>query len=677
MRTLAGGRRAVRRLLAALTASVALLPVPAAAQRIGEELHGDHWDRVRFQGVRREATPEGERLVLSLDILTFRDDRANRIHVAQQSDRDGRDVVPVQGQGRFADSSWTRRDYVLNPTPAFPHVRIWQRDGSSAGSLRIKSWSYDELARLAPPLPDPTVALVGTTRIAQAGGSGIRLKLRLGNPGGPAGIPVYVMRASRSGGGYDLARVSGPTSLAVGATADFEYALTPDPAYPLVQVVRTATNKRLAEYEVADLESAALDPFVPGDLAALAGRYRTSVGTMMTFVYADGGLRGNSQTVGAKADLAETVELRMDEGKLAGELHGYTGGRKVPIGPIRFDPGQRQPFVGRFADGRRAHAYTACPVAEDEIADWRDPRIRIGFGLWARLDEVRVSLSSSRQSRVVEAKLTVWSVSSGGSVLVWAGTGGEGRTMMGRTTGFGGEPGALPQLQPCQQTSMVFRTSGIDESYDSLMLEGTINGARFALPWDIRAELAKVSVPPASPLPDTAPAQSPPSPPPPAPIPAAPPASPGSPLGNTGPSRPTTGGTAVAGSVPVGTETYSNYGIWDFRIEELKPGPDGHWQAVLWVRDAASYPVGMAPGQVTLVLIDEDGRTLRSDPLLYRASVPGPITGLQVIPQTLWMEKGDEIRLRVVFDNSAGFQPVRFRIAGGGHDPLSRTFDFR
>jgi len=134
------------------------------------------------------------------------------------------------------------------------------------------------------------------------------------------------------------------------------------------------------------------------------------------------------------------------------------------------------------------------------------------------------------------------------------------------------------------------------------------------------------------------------------------------------------GQTVPSGTIPASLREYSNYGIWDFKLEELGPAADGEWQAVVKVRDAARYPVGVSAGGVMMVLFDEDGRGLSSTDVIYRASITGSRHQLEAIPQTLWMEKGDEVRIRIRVPDSKGFKPVRLRLWSGDRETLSRTW---
>ena len=119
---------------------------------------------------------------------------------------------------------------------------------------------------------------------------------------------------------------------------------------------------------------------------------------------------------------------------------------------------------------------------------------------------------------------------------------------------------------------------------------------------------------------------------------------------------------------------YANYGIWDIRIESLERDAAGNFQAVVWVRDAASYRVGLTTDGVSITMFDSDGRSIATASTLYRASVTGTWSQLEAIPETMWMEKGDEIRVRLIFPHSGQFDPVRLRLWSGDRQTFSRTF---
>lgn len=125
---------------------------------------------------------------------------------------------------------------------------------------------------------------------------------------------------------------------------------------------------------------------------------------------------------------------------------------------------------------------------------------------------------------------------------------------------------------------------------------------------------------------------------------------------------------------PAGASSYQNYGVWDFKVDELSQGPDGHWQAVFMARAAASHRIGMVSSEIKLFLINEDGEVVVNWGELYKASVTGPSLGLEKVPGTLWMEKGDQARVRVRWDKSRHFKPVKLRMQSTGAGAVVRTF---
>lgn len=132
-------------------------------------------------------------------------------------------------------------------------------------------------------------------------------------------------------------------------------------------------------------------------------------------------------------------------------------------------------------------------------------------------------------------------------------------------------------------------------------------------------------VPPA-PTPPEQPA--PPSPPPPStPGPPAPPSAPPS-VPNLPPPQPTPPAGPVGG-VPAEAGSWQQYGPnWSFKVDELAPGPDGHWQAVVSVRSENRVRIGMHPSEIQAYLIDADGQALRDDGNFYKASAQGGASGL-------------------------------------------------
>ncbi|MDO9338753.1 MAG: hypothetical protein Q7T61_20365 [Caulobacter sp.] len=130
------------------------------------------------------------------------------------------------------------------------------------------------------------------------------------------------------------------------------------------------------------------------------------------------------------------------------------------------------------------------------------------------------------------------------------------------------------------------------------------------------------------------------------------------------------GKTAAKGGAGSG---FQSYGPWDFKLEDLKVGPDEQWQAVIGVRNAAGFRQGMVASEIKVFLITEDGETLANWGELYKASVEGASSGLEPLA-TLWLEDGDEARVRIRFANSRDIKPVKIRIQSTGATAQIRTF---
>lgn len=133
------------------------------------------------------------------------------------------------------------------------------------------------------------------------------------------------------------------------------------------------------------------------------------------------------------------------------------------------------------------------------------------------------------------------------------------------------------------------------------------------------------------------------------------------------------GKTAVKGGSASGASGFQSYGPWEFKLDELKVGPDEQWQAVIGVRNGAGHRQGLVASEIKVFLITEDGETLANWGELYKASVEGPSSGLETLP-TLWLEEGDEARVRIRFADSRNIRPVKIRIQSTGATAQIRTF---
>jgi hypothetical protein len=234
------------------------------------------------------------------------------------------------------------------------------------------------------------------------------------------------------------------------------------------------------------------------------------------------------------------------------------------------------------------------------------------------------------------------------------------------------EGGKPRTVQSCENQRYVIFFQGVTEPVSTVEL--SLGGKRIAY-W-----LAPLAGPPTAPPPPPPPPPSPapPPPPPPAPPPgssAPPPPSPPPPVSQPSPVPPPP---ASGGGIPAGSGSWQLYGsLWSFKVDELGQGPDGNWQAIVSARSESSQPIGMSAGQVEAFLINADGEAMRQDGGLYRASVTGPAKALERMTGVSWMEKGDTVRVRLLWNDSKGLKPVKLRLRDSGRDPTVREFPLR
>lgn len=210
-----------------------------------------------------------------------------------------------------------------------------------------------------------------------------------------------------------------------------------------------------------------------------------------------------------------------------------------------------------------------------------------------------------------------------------------------------------PELAPCQATQVSYIFDKVPSGAQRL----TFHGSWGTPPsWDVAADFART--PPGS---GTGPS-TPPAPPPPPP----PPPPPRAPSSDPAPQQPSGSGASS------GWQRYGD--IWSFKLDELGRGPDGSWQAVVSVRSESRDKVGLTASEIDAYLTNADGETLPEAGNLYKASVTGTAAGLEKLSGTQWMQQGDTMRVRLLFLDSARFNPIRFRLKSSGGDSTSRNF---
>jgi len=423
----------------------------------------------------------------------------------------------------------------------------------------------------------------------------------------------------------------------------------------------TSTRTMVWDGQLAHLLSQATEEISPEEFREFAGRYRTSEGTMLELVEDRGHLRGGSSTVGPNPQYSWSWDIEMSApGQLAAKML-EPGGQRRTVGGGPLYPLRLKRLTGKItAATEPLHDFMACPIGEDERG-WNDSQLRAGRYWWARLEKVAAKPSTTRVGYVqLDATLRVWNLAARtnyfGLSRAW-GVNPNGAMIPTEA----GAPARSPPVPSCASTTMTFTSQlAADDKTDGLLFEGGIGQENpFTTPWDVSA-LVKAA---RDQMADTDQGAD-----------AATGVGSDTPTGPRGGAPPSPVIKASSGARPAAFDQYSNYGIWDFKIEDLAPGPDGNWQAVVRVRDAATWRVGLSEEGVLLTLFDEDGRSVGSNGVLYRASVPGTHAQLEAIPQIMWMEKGDEIRVRLFVPDSVRFKPVRIRLGSGDRETFTRTF---
>lgn len=113
--------------------------------------------------------------------------------------------------------------------------------------------------------------------------------------------------------------------------------------------------------------------------------------------------------------------------------------------------------------------------------------------------------------------------------------------------------------------------------------------------------------------------------------------------------------------MPAGAGSFSDYGPWQYKVDELARGPDGHFQLVFTVRNASRQRLPFSITDFDAYLIDSDGRSIRRLGNLHAASISGPASSLERMGMS-YLEPGDTLRDRILFPGTKGFEPVQLRI---------------
>ena len=126
-------------------------------------------------------------------------------------------------------------------------------------------------------------------------------------------------------------------------------------------------------------------------------------------------------------------------------------------------------------------------------------------------------------------------------------------------------------------------------------------------------------------------------------------------------------------AVPAGASAFQTFGPWEFKVDEMVRGPDGHIQAVVTVRNASSKRLPFTFTDIDAYLIDANGRTVQRHGNLYRVSPGGPVSAL-VNAGSSYLEPGDQLRGRLLFHPTKGFKPAQLRLEEPVKSQSSATY---
>lgn len=409
-------------------------------------------------------------------------------------------------------------------------------------------------------------------------------------------------------------------------------------------------------------QSVALDPQLRAEL--LSGLWLTGTARVMQAKAATDGLEFSDQT--AASGYNERWHVKATGGStLQGAYYTSRLGLPDEVGSISLEA-ESERLIGRYRDGRGdLREYVACRVPR--LAGQR----RWAAGVWNRV--ATASRDPSDPETVVVAVEQIWS--GGGTVTLNASPykavlrSADGRRTLSDAANYAeAAPGDdyAPTMEPCDIRTLILRFKAA--GFASRSVEITRAGEPFvALPVSVAA-IAGEPAPAPAPAPDPAPE--------PAPIPAPEPSPPG-PAPQPAPAPAPSPGQDQGGlQVPAGASEFQTYGPWEFRVDELVRGPDGQLQAVLSVRNGSQQRLPFGAADLEVSVIDADGVSVQRLGNLYRVAPSGSAAAL-VNAGTSYLEPGDQIRVRLLFDRTKSFDPVRLRLKEPVRSQTLNTYPLR
>lgn len=389
-------------------------------------------------------------------------------------------------------------------------------------------------------------------------------------------------------------------------------------------------------------------------MTAMKGEYRTILGSVVDGeLDAGGGFTALGVRPGPE-DVRENFIIQpYDTSKFAGNLGLSRRGTGLGGGALLVTRTNGGALLGSYHDRSKTPnpvEYAACPLKPGEPSDAKFSQSPLWVSLGSRQHKpdgtyvVQVSIQNvSTHDEVI----------GGGDHLWLAGSSGEVPSSDPRNPADGRHyRGGETNLKPCQWVTVAYTFDRLPSAPRDLFFQP---GYGKRVKWDVAIDFT-----PQRPEPTPAPQPQPQPGPATTPIP-----------------RPQPAPVGVGPSVGGAFGAAQTYGPWSFQIDELVRGPDGNYQAVLTVRNASQQRLGFTITDLDASLIDADGRTVRRLGNLYLASSTGPVSALERNAATNYLEPGDQLRARLLFQVTAAFKPVQIRLKEPVRSGAARTFPVR
>lgn len=124
------------------------------------------------------------------------------------------------------------------------------------------------------------------------------------------------------------------------------------------------------------------------------------------------------------------------------------------------------------------------------------------------------------------------------------------------------------------------------------------------------------------------------------------------------------------------TSDFERFGTYAIRIDEFGRAADGEFQAVLTLKNITNKQTGLAAANITMTLTNSANDDRRvSVGNLYEAGVTGRFRDLKRIEHTIRLEPGEQTRVRLAWNNSAGFTPASVRLLEQAWDPGTAVYN--